>query len=43
MEKINSKDRDEELHEDSHKLDLILKQMDELQKEIKELKDLKNN
>ena len=38
MEKINSKDIENEIHQDSKKLDLILAQMEELKSEIKELK-----
>lgn len=40
MEKINNKQMHDEIHDDSKKLDLILKQMLELKDEIK---DLKNN
>jgi len=42
MEKINNKQMHEEIHDDSAKLDLILKQMDELKAEITELKQIKN-
>ncbi|MDF1875902.1 ion transporter [Sulfurimonas sp. SAG-AH-194-I05] len=38
MEKINSKDIEDEIHADSKKLDLILKQMEALQEEVRELK-----
>ncbi len=38
MEKINSKDMQDEIHEDSKKLDLLLEQMSELKQEIRELK-----
>lgn len=38
MEKINSKDMEEEIHQDSQKLDLLLVQMSALQKDIQELK-----
>jgi len=39
MEKINNKDIEEEIHEDSKKIDLILEQMKELKNEIKQLKE----
>ena len=39
MEKINSKGMQDEIHEDSMKLDLLLEQMNELKQEIKELKN----
>ena len=42
MEKINSADMEEELHQDSKKLDILLEQMQELKEEIKELKSQKN-
>ena len=38
MEKINNKDIEDEIHEDSKKLDLILEEMVSLKSEIKELK-----
>jgi voltage-gated sodium channel len=39
MEKIQNKDIEDEIHEDSKKLDLLLSKMDSLQEEIKELKE----
>lgn len=38
MEKINNHDLEEEIHNDSKKLDLLLEQMQELKSEINELK-----
>ncbi|MEA1956273.1 MAG: ion transporter [Campylobacterota bacterium] len=38
MEKINNADLEEEIHNDSKKLDLLLEQMQELKSEINELK-----
>ena len=38
MEKINNADIEEEIHNDSKKLDLLLEQVQELREEIKELK-----
>ena len=40
MEKINNKDMHDEIHDDSKKLDLLLEQMKDLKKQMK---DLKNN
>jgi voltage-gated sodium channel len=39
MEKIQNKDIEDEIHEDSKKLDLLLSKIDNLQEEIKELKE----
>ena len=41
MEKINSKSIEEEIHQDSKKLDLLLEQMSELKQEISDLKKQK--
>lgn len=41
MEKINNKDLEEEIHDDSRKLDILLEEIAELKKEVKELKDNK--
>jgi len=40
MEKINNKDMHDEIHDDSKKLDLLLEQMEDLKKQMK---DFKNN
>ena len=42
MEKINNADFEEEVHNDSKKLDLLLQQMQELKQEVQELKRDKN-
>ena len=42
MEKIQNQDIEEEMHEDSKKLDILLEKVESLQEEIKELKEDKN-
>jgi voltage-gated sodium channel len=43
MEKINNKDIEDEIHNDSKKLDILLKQIDELKNDIKDIKEKQNN
>lgn len=43
MQKLQEKDMKEELHEDHNKIDLLLKEVQALRTEVKELKDSKKN